>query len=365
MKKHLNNKGYLLVEIILASVLAMVIAYFMTDLTIKLKNKNDDLLVRALVYTDQAIIYNTIMPDLYAGKFSCDKLTIDGNKFTYDGFTNIVSDYASFEGYSCNDEDKNNISIAIPIEVEQLPDDNFNVTVTYEDGNFVYNRPSCKLSVSGTKINAEIVDNGSGIVYSGWSSNMSDGNGSTSKNISTGTHTYYLKDGGNNQGSCSITISNPSYTCSKSASSKTFDCDSKNYNNEKSVCSNGVYGKDNCSRKQLWNVFYSTCYYDEFSGKYLWREVASLTENSQTSCSTEDLGQCSKQDIDGDPIVTRCEKNGYKYSGEITCSSYCSSGTFSGGNCYLYNKTSCASGWTSSKKCEQNYILEGNYCYKY
>ena len=59
--KRLNNKGYMLVEIILASAIAMGIAYFITDLTIKLKNKNDDLLVKTLVSTDQAIIYNTIM----------------------------------------------------------------------------------------------------------------------------------------------------------------------------------------------------------------------------------------------------------------------------------------------------------------
>ena len=43
MKKiKLNNKGYLLVEIIVAAALAMTVAWFLTDLTIKLKNKNDD-----------------------------------------------------------------------------------------------------------------------------------------------------------------------------------------------------------------------------------------------------------------------------------------------------------------------------------
>ena len=35
-----NNKGYMLVEIILASVIAFGITYFIVDLTIKLKNKN-------------------------------------------------------------------------------------------------------------------------------------------------------------------------------------------------------------------------------------------------------------------------------------------------------------------------------------
>ena len=35
----MNNKGYMIVEIIVASVLAMTIAYFLFDLVIKLKEK--------------------------------------------------------------------------------------------------------------------------------------------------------------------------------------------------------------------------------------------------------------------------------------------------------------------------------------
>ena len=100
-KKIFNNKGYMLVEIILASVLAMVVAYFIIDLTIKLKNKNDDLLVKTLVATDQAIMYNTIMDDVYnsGDTVSCDyidsKLDIDTDKnvFKYGEFTNVVSKY--------------------------------------------------------------------------------------------------------------------------------------------------------------------------------------------------------------------------------------------------------------------------------
>ena len=59
--KKLNNKGYMLVEIILASVIAFGVAYFILDLVIKLKNKNDDLFVDTLARTDQAIITNTII----------------------------------------------------------------------------------------------------------------------------------------------------------------------------------------------------------------------------------------------------------------------------------------------------------------
>ena len=84
----MNNKGYMLVEIILASALAMIVAYFVIELTIKLKNKNDDLLVKTLVATDQAIIYNTIMKDLNSlESVDCDyingKISIDKNKNTF------------------------------------------------------------------------------------------------------------------------------------------------------------------------------------------------------------------------------------------------------------------------------------------
>ena len=60
MKLKLNRRGYVLVEIILASVIAFGIAYYMLDLTIKLKNKNDDILAKTLVKTDRAIIQNKL-----------------------------------------------------------------------------------------------------------------------------------------------------------------------------------------------------------------------------------------------------------------------------------------------------------------
>ena len=57
----LNKKGYMLVEIILASALAFGLAFFIIDLVIRLKNKNDDLLVENLITTDKTIITNKLM----------------------------------------------------------------------------------------------------------------------------------------------------------------------------------------------------------------------------------------------------------------------------------------------------------------
>lgn len=62
--KKINNKGYMLIEIILASALAFGLAYFMLEVTLKLKNKNDDLMVATLMATDKTIISNKIMARL-------------------------------------------------------------------------------------------------------------------------------------------------------------------------------------------------------------------------------------------------------------------------------------------------------------
>lgn len=60
----LNNKGYLLVEIIVVSVLAMTIAYFLIDLTLNLKEKNDDIFVDTILTTDKVLITDQIMRDI-------------------------------------------------------------------------------------------------------------------------------------------------------------------------------------------------------------------------------------------------------------------------------------------------------------
>lgn len=60
----MNNKGYLLVEIIVASVLAMTITYFLVDITINLKNINDDYYVETKLETDQILMLEDVMNDL-------------------------------------------------------------------------------------------------------------------------------------------------------------------------------------------------------------------------------------------------------------------------------------------------------------
>lgn len=76
----LNNKGYLIIEIVLASMIAFGVAYFLFDLTINIKNRNDDLQAKTIVMTDSAIVENYIVRTLKTkNNASCDS----NNKITY------------------------------------------------------------------------------------------------------------------------------------------------------------------------------------------------------------------------------------------------------------------------------------------
>lgn len=116
--KKLNNKGYMLVEIILASAIAFGIAYFLLDLVIKLKNKNDDLLVDTLAKTDQAIITNTIMRDIYNNEdISCSDISINNNKLIYKDKTLEINKYTTINSPTCT-INESNITINIPLQVK-------------------------------------------------------------------------------------------------------------------------------------------------------------------------------------------------------------------------------------------------------
>ena len=134
--KRLNNKGYMLVEIILASVIAFGVAYFMLDLTIKMRNKNDDMVVSSLVTTDQTITSKKLMDyildeDNGKAKFDCDKLVIEGNVIKYgEDVIDIVDEYAKVgEKYCINN--KGRITINIPLVVKQQKNKNFDIVVDY------------------------------------------------------------------------------------------------------------------------------------------------------------------------------------------------------------------------------------------
>lgn len=134
--KKLNNKGYMLVEIILASVIAFGVAYFILDLVIKLKNKNDDLFVDTLARTDQAIITNTIMRDIYDKntQFSCNNIpkSVDDNKFKYKDTIIEVNKYTTIGTIYCKVKPPNLIELNIPLTVNTTQK-SYNISINTKD----------------------------------------------------------------------------------------------------------------------------------------------------------------------------------------------------------------------------------------
>ena len=62
--KRLNNKGYMLVEIIVASVIAFSVAYYLLNLTYKFKDKSEDIYYSTTMLSDKINITKNIMNDL-------------------------------------------------------------------------------------------------------------------------------------------------------------------------------------------------------------------------------------------------------------------------------------------------------------
>lgn len=62
--KKLNRKGYLTIEIILASVMTFVIAFFLIDLTMKLVDVTDNAYADTVLVTDKALIMKNIKEKL-------------------------------------------------------------------------------------------------------------------------------------------------------------------------------------------------------------------------------------------------------------------------------------------------------------
>jgi len=76
----LNKKGYMLVEIILASVLAMGVAYYLLNLTYKFQNKDEDTYYETVYIRDKNLITKNIMTDLERGKIRDDSIVFNENE---------------------------------------------------------------------------------------------------------------------------------------------------------------------------------------------------------------------------------------------------------------------------------------------
>lgn len=93
----LNRKGYMLVEIIVSSVLAMTIAYYLLNLTYKFKNTAEDIYQNYYYTQDNLLITKNIMSDLDKGNIR----NISRTSYTavIDSQTKILKEEFDFELY--------------------------------------------------------------------------------------------------------------------------------------------------------------------------------------------------------------------------------------------------------------------------
>lgn len=94
--KRLNNKGYMLVEVIVSSMIALVIAYFLIDITVKLVNKNNDYYLESILLADKNIVTKEIMDDINSMKLTG---------------VNCQSNTSCILTFDYNDENKKTLSI--------------------------------------------------------------------------------------------------------------------------------------------------------------------------------------------------------------------------------------------------------------
>ena len=303
----------MLVEIILASALAFGLAFFIIDLVIRLKNKNDDLLVENLITTDKTIITNKLMS--YAKSetknFACNKLTITGNTVKYkDEIIDIITDYANVGELSCSTK-AGKVSITIPISVPQMTNKDYDITFDYKYEIGDITPPTCTITVSGTTITATFQDNDGG-------SGVEEGSTIQKSTITgTGEYSFTAKDLIGNIGTCKINV----------------------------VKTNS---KDNYSTKNLEQIIVGAdgqCYCKSLlNGKRVFG-VCSLTGRGGITCT------CPKNhEIMGNPLDNCHFKfsqgctGGYKKQDNIcikkvSTTYYCNSGYIKINNSYCYIKT--------------------------
>ena len=136
--KKLNRKGYMTVEIIIASVIAFSIAFFLMEITMKLVDITDNEYVSTNFMTDKALVMNNIRKNLKKD----------------------IAEYEKIDSIKCNG---NYCEIYFdrsggPTEARRIVIDKENNTIKYTDnmdnGNVNVNVIYSKTLESGVKINS-------------------------------------------------------------------------------------------------------------------------------------------------------------------------------------------------------------------
>ena len=77
--KKLNKKGYLTIEIILGSVIAFAIAFFLIEITAKMISNNDDTFRDTIITTDNALIISGVKEVVENNKDGINKISCNDN----------------------------------------------------------------------------------------------------------------------------------------------------------------------------------------------------------------------------------------------------------------------------------------------
>ena len=170
-----TENGYMLVEIIVASAIALVMAYFLIDITIKLVDKNNDYYIDSVLLTDKNIITKEIMDDINSKKLisvvvneehTQATLTYDDgitkeiiidkeNKIIkYGNYTKKLSDEINIEEITL-ESDNNILVINLPIYTNYSKEDyGIKLTLPYtKDIKIVYPKQPTPAEVTLKKLN--------------------------------------------------------------------------------------------------------------------------------------------------------------------------------------------------------------------
>ena len=329
----LNNKGYLIVEVILAGVLTFAMAYFLINLTLKIRNKSDDVNVETVMLNDKTVITNEIMSDVIGNKVkniikidngitinfeggTSKDLTIVNNTINYGTYTKKFNENAIVGNVNIK-RSGNYFLIEIPVSTKYSEKDyGINILAFTEEE---FETLWCNLSANDTEITAETSN---GLLYYGWNSSYS-GENSKSMPIGVGEYTYYIKDTMSNISNCSISIVNTTASCPSGYSM-------------------------NSAGTQCVQVTAASSYW---------------VNGGSCSCAT---GSASNPTVSGSCSGGHCycgnsgsvRSNGCTYTRKYSCST----GDRSGSNCYSYSSVSktCSEGYTKVNDTYCSKVTGGN-----
>lgn len=144
--KKLNNKGYMLAEVIISSAIALVMAYFLVEITVKLVNKNNDYYEQSVFVSDKNILTKTIMDEFGNGYFELAKVD-------YNNGSNSVN--FTFQYYDYNSEAMKQEVFTLTIDGNTI---SYSCSNGCEDDDYSYKKElSSDLIVGPLNINTYVV----------------------------------------------------------------------------------------------------------------------------------------------------------------------------------------------------------------